>query len=210
MRFNRTSIITNEDKVIFCATYLRGSAYDWFEPTLTNFMENTPADWKDATTATFNSYVTFKANLKKVYNGVNEERIVERQLQALRQTGSATEYASKFQQISSRVEWDDAALNATFYTGLKDHVKDKIARMKRLEELAEMIDTAIRIDNRVYERQMERTRGRAPFQPRYKANTSRFKKPSQGLYPREMDLDATQHRKKDSHPRRKRGLTKAQ
>jgi Zinc knuckle len=93
---------------------------------------------------------------------------------------------------------------------LKDHIKDEIARIKRLEELAEMINTAIRIDNRVYERQMERTRGRAPFQPRYKANTSRFKKPSQGLYPREMDLDATQHRKKDSHPRRKGGLTKAQ
>jgi hypothetical protein len=69
--------------VIFYATYLQGSAYDWFEPTLTNFIKNTLADQKDTTIATFNSYIIFKANLKKVYGGVNKERIVERQLQAL-------------------------------------------------------------------------------------------------------------------------------
>jgi hypothetical protein len=40
-------------------------------------------DWKDSTIATFNSYVTFKANLKKIYNKVDKERIVEWQLQAL-------------------------------------------------------------------------------------------------------------------------------
>jgi hypothetical protein len=43
-------------------------------------MENTLADQKDSTIAIFNSYVTFKANLKKVYNRVDEEHIVERQL----------------------------------------------------------------------------------------------------------------------------------
>jgi hypothetical protein len=77
MRFNRTSIIINKDKVIFYATYLQGSAYDWFKPTLINFIKNTLVDRKNSIIATFNSYVTFKSNLKKVYNEMNEEHIAE-------------------------------------------------------------------------------------------------------------------------------------
>jgi hypothetical protein len=34
-------------------------------------------DQKDFITIIFNNYMTFKANLKKVYNKVNEERIIE-------------------------------------------------------------------------------------------------------------------------------------
>jgi hypothetical protein len=45
------------------------------------------------------------------------------------------------------VEWDDAALNAIFYIGLKDYVKNEITRMKQLKELAEMINTTIHINN---------------------------------------------------------------
>jgi hypothetical protein len=63
------------------------------------------------------------------------------------------------------VKWDNATLNATFYIGLKDHIKDEIIRMKRLEELAEMINIVIRIDNQVYKWQIKRIRGRASFQP---------------------------------------------
>jgi hypothetical protein len=43
-------------------------------------MENTLMNWKDSTITTFNSYVTFKSNLKKVYNEVDKEHIVEQQL----------------------------------------------------------------------------------------------------------------------------------
>jgi hypothetical protein len=30
----------NENKVVFTLIYLRGLAYDWFKPTLTNFLKN--------------------------------------------------------------------------------------------------------------------------------------------------------------------------
>jgi Retrotransposon gag protein len=104
MRFNRAALATNKDKVIFCTIYLRGSAYKWFEPTLTDFLENGPGDRKATTTATFNSYVQFKVNLKKVYGSIDEERTADRQIRALWQTTLATEYASKFQQIMSRLD----------------------------------------------------------------------------------------------------------
>jgi hypothetical protein len=58
--------------------YLRGSAYDWFEPTLTDYLENNLRDWKEHTTTTFNNYIQFKTDLKKVYESINEERTADR------------------------------------------------------------------------------------------------------------------------------------
>jgi hypothetical protein len=49
-----------------------------------------------------------------------------------------------------RVKWDEAALTDIFYTSLKDHVKDEIARGDRPDELANMIKIIIYINNRVY------------------------------------------------------------
>jgi hypothetical protein len=40
-------------------------------------MKNTLVDQKDFIIAIFNNYVIFKFNLKKVYDGVDEEYIVE-------------------------------------------------------------------------------------------------------------------------------------
>jgi hypothetical protein len=39
-----------------------------------------------------------------------------------------------------------------FYTSLKDHMKDEIARGDRPDELANIIEITIRINNRVYKR----------------------------------------------------------
>jgi hypothetical protein len=63
--------------VIFYITYLRELAYNWFKPTLTNFSKNRLESRKATITTTFNSYITFKTNLKKVYKGVDKEYIIE-------------------------------------------------------------------------------------------------------------------------------------
>jgi hypothetical protein len=43
-----------------------------------DFLENRLEGRKATTTTIFNNYITFKANLKKVYRGVDKERIAER------------------------------------------------------------------------------------------------------------------------------------
>jgi hypothetical protein len=49
--------MTNKDKVIFYTIYLQRSAYNWFKPTLTNFLKNNLGDRKNSTIATFNNYL---------------------------------------------------------------------------------------------------------------------------------------------------------
>jgi hypothetical protein len=70
--------VINKDKVIFYTIYLQGLVYNWFKPTLTNFLKNNLVDRKDSTNAIFNSYLQFKTDLKKVYGSINEERIADR------------------------------------------------------------------------------------------------------------------------------------
>ncbi|KAG9240496.1 hypothetical protein BJ878DRAFT_389127, partial [Calycina marina] len=53
--------------------------------------------------------------------------------------------------------WGDDALCDQYYRGLKDNLKDDITRMDtRPVTTSEMIAASIRIDNRNYERQLER------------------------------------------------------
>ena len=49
-----------------------------------------------------------------MYENIDEVRTAERRIYELRQTGSATEYAAKFQQYATRTDWNDESCMA-FY-----------------------------------------------------------------------------------------------
>ena len=70
----------------------------------------------------------FKTAMRKMFGILNKERDAEQKLQALRQTGSASEFTAKFQQLAVRTQWGDSALTALFYQDLKEQVKDNIVR----------------------------------------------------------------------------------
>jgi len=203
LKFHASNFRTEDDKVLYAATFLRDGAFDWFEPYLTDYMGNAPTSRRPETIRIFGNLTAFEEKFKSVYGTVDEERAAERDLQRLRQVTSVTKYTSEFQQLSSRLDWDDSALAARFYYGLKEIVKDEISRTDRPTTLAGLTDLAVKIDNRIYERQMERGQQRKPvFHP----NVGKHRNPGQaprGSYPIAMELDATQEK-------RRPGLTKAQ
>jgi hypothetical protein len=54
------------------------------------------------------------------------------------------------------VGWNDKAKMAQFYRGLKDVIKDELARQEKAETLHDLMEQAVRIDTRVYERSLEK------------------------------------------------------
>jgi hypothetical protein len=52
---------------------------------------------------------------------------------------------------------------AQYYKGLKDIIKDEMARSDRPENLEDTIKIAVRIDNRIYERALEKEGSYIPF-----------------------------------------------
>ena len=117
-------------------------------------------------------------------------------MQSLRQTGLAANYASKFQQLPAQTQWEAVPLVAQFYKGLKNRVKDDVARVNQPSQFQSMIILAIRIDNRQYEHELEK-KGTYNFGKKNRYQKSP-KKNQYGMVPTE--LDATE--KRNQSPRK--------
>jgi hypothetical protein len=129
----------------------------------------------------------FRQRIEQVFGDVDERRQAERSIQTLRQKGAAAQYTATFQQYAIKTGWGDVALQAQYYQGLKDSVKDEIAKEERPGTMAGLVQLAIRIDNRLYERALERRGFYGNGGASHKNNG----------YPTAMELDATS---RDSKP----------
>ena len=58
--------------------------------------------------------------------------------------------------MSAKTEWDDDALSAIYYKGLKDPIKDELSREDITKDMDEIVEKAVRIDNRLQERRAEK------------------------------------------------------
>ncbi|OLY78064.1 Retrotransposon-derived protein PEG10 [Smittium mucronatum] len=124
---------SDRQKVIFSCTFLRGSDFSWLQP----YLESTvPVPMLD-------SFNIFIEELHRVFGNPNKVANAEQQLRRLKQTNSATNYASEFRRFQ-------------YYEDLKDDVKDLFARFDRPQSLPELIYLSIKIDNRLFERVLEK------------------------------------------------------
>ena len=124
---------------------LKGSALDWFSPLLE----------KDA--PEMHDHVAFILELESCFGETDKQRIAVSKLRNMRQGSCpASVYASEFRRVAVDVEWDDLALRDCFRYGLRDDVKDLLLTMEDSDSLAEIIKSAIRCDNRLFERRQER------------------------------------------------------
>jgi hypothetical protein len=158
---------SDSNKIMFAASLLRDSAFDWFEPNLRKKDSDSPP-------AVVTNYKTFLASLESTFGDIDAKATAERQLRSLRQTTSASSYSTSFQQIVSFLEWDDAALGYAFYNGLKDSVKDELAKDDRPASLSALMEKAIKIDNRQFERNREKQASLARSNPPTTTTHQRF------------------------------------
>lgn len=139
---------TENSKVLYAASYLRDTAFLWFQPYLA--AENPPT-WLD-------DFNQFCKELRAMFGDPDEVATAERHLYNLRQRGSASSYVADFTRYTAIVSWNDEALCAQFYRGLKDTIKDELARTEKPKDLKTLKDIAVRIDTRLFERHLERDR----------------------------------------------------
>jgi Ty3 transposon capsid-like protein len=140
--------VTEQQKVIFTVTFLRGPAFSWIQP----YLESTEAP------LLLHSFESLITELKRVFGDPNQVASAERQLRQLKQTRSVTQYASEFRRISSLANWNDPALKSQFYVGLKDIIKDYLVRLDQPNTLDELIELSINADNRLYDRYLEKSK----------------------------------------------------
>jgi hypothetical protein len=143
---------TDKFKVMYAASLLRGTAFSWIQPYLD--MDNPPA-W-------LSNFALFSAEITRVFGDPNLRISAARNLDHLRQTGSAAAYAAEFRRLATILNWGDEPLAHHFYQGLKDPIKDEIVRFGRPNQLEPLVQLAIDIDARLYDRAMERSHDTKP------------------------------------------------
>ena len=186
---------TDIQRIYFAASYLRGAAANWMEPYLRKLSTGTTID---NLVPLLDTYQQFLQEINKTFGDINETATAERELQRLKQTKSCSLYTTEFRRITSHLSWNEEALIFTYYQGLKDYIKDELSKDERPHTLSDLIEKAVRLDDRIFERKVEKQghfsssrpqNQRPPFQPR-----QHYPSP-----PDPMDLDAS-FKHKPSNP----------
>ncbi|OAQ63783.1 pol protein [Purpureocillium lilacinum] len=152
-----TSIGGPIPQILCISNLLTGKAFEWWEPTLRDYLDNErDSDRDEETNIIFQSYDNFEHALRTAFGDPDEAKTATRQLKNLRQTGSATHYNREFRVLSSKLDLGDNALMEYFYDGLKEDVKDDLSKLDKPERFDEYVEMAIKIDNRNYQRRLER------------------------------------------------------
>jgi hypothetical protein len=133
-------------KVLYAASYMRDSAQNWVKPLLhTNPLPEV-----------ITNFEKFINALQTVFGDPDEAMAAQRKMSSLKQTNSAAAYASEFMRLRGLVPWNDEACKYAFYQGLRESVKDELAKLDHPSSLPEYITLAIKIDNRLHDRAVEK------------------------------------------------------
>ncbi|KAF8694649.1 Retrotransposon gag protein, partial [Rhizoctonia solani] len=103
---------------------------------------------------TLESWNTFETAFLRNWSNPAAAQIAEQHLRKLKQLKSASNYATEFRIIASKLEWSDPALIASFRQGLKAEVRSKLIEYtlhKNITALDKFISTACLIDDTLFE-----------------------------------------------------------
>jgi hypothetical protein len=157
---------TDTQKVLYAGSYLVGNAHTWFEPLLQSYerhreqvatAQTTGEPVRTPCPAIFASYATFSSALQTMFGDPDLRRNKAFELNALRQTSTVAVYASEFLRLRAYTNWNEDALHFHFYNGLRENVKDDLARFENQDiSFEELLRRAQQVDLRIVQRINER------------------------------------------------------
>lgn len=132
-----------------------------------------------------NSWMAFVHDFETNFADPNRVRQAQLALKKLKQgRDAAAIYTAKFRRLAGDTGYNESALREAYRSGLCDDIKDALASsVTEPEDLEDFIRFCQQIDNRQFERRMERHTHRHPGSSNQKAHT----KPNYGLAPMEID-----------------------
>jgi hypothetical protein len=200
----------DEKKIMFMISYLRGDAYKLIEPFLTDFFTKGP-QMSGETRRTLTVLQAFQEKLSLSFGSIDEERKADREIRALRQTASAGDYAVKFERLKAYLSWNDESYRSQFFNGLKWEVKDQLLKREtQPDSLSSLIDMAIKLDDIIYQSNLEK-KGRGGGNRRnHGANQGKARRGQDHYGPQPMELDALQKKPGRGNDKSRKGKTSPQ
>lgn len=138
---------TDRAKVAYIISHLSGRAEAW-----------ATAEWA-RNSLVCHSLDSFKDMLSKIFDHTTPGRESARALMGLRQAKRrVSDYAIEFCTLAADSGWNPAPLCDAFLHGLADRIKDQLTPLELPEDLDSLISLAVKIDNRLFERERERSK----------------------------------------------------
>jgi Retrotransposon gag protein. len=152
-------------KVLYAGTRLEGTPFSWFQPLIKLWPADTSSELAPAE---IRSWEAFQESLTSIYGDPNLAATADREIRALKQTGSVAEYAAHFESKKQYLTWNDSVFRDQFYLNLDKEIKNNMAAFGKPGTLKLLKELAIRLDTRLEERRLEirQEQGRATFPQR--------------------------------------------
>ena len=93
--------VPEEKRVTLVASYMKDKAFTWIKPFLLQYNQGDAPEEVDEWMKDFDA---FKLKIKPVFGVSNEPIIARRNIQRIRQTASAADYAADFQQLAANTD----------------------------------------------------------------------------------------------------------
>ncbi|SCV67085.1 BQ2448_5731 [Microbotryum intermedium] len=151
-------------KIAFMISLLRSNAYKVFKPYIELANDKRPNFLKD--------FSVFLHQAQLYLGDPNRKHTITNKLRALTQTGSATVYASTFFQLSAFLSWNDPALQAQFYAGLKPKVCNMLILQDNPTLVEDLSAKAIKADNCLHQERQHLKSTKPQLQQVHQCNTS--------------------------------------
>src|SRR5277367_5382356 len=150
-RSNPSSFDDDGAKVTFALSYLRGTALEFFEPSMLDPPED--CNWLE-------DWSAFVRTLRKYFGPIDPAADAEDSLDNLKmgENQRILKYNVEFNRLSILTGWKGPILKHRYYTGLAERIKDVIGQQGKPADLAELKSVAHAIDARHWERLREKTR----------------------------------------------------
>ena len=133
---------SDERKVTYALSYLKGTALQWFEPYLLEGYSEEPPLF-------LYSYEAFQDELRINFGPYDATGAAEHDLENLRMTEGQriAKYITQFNRLATQVRWGTAALRYQFYKGLPDRLKDRISEVGKPNTLSELRELVQSLDH---------------------------------------------------------------
>ena len=112
---------SDEKKILFILSYLKGAAMSWFEPGLMDVTNSAHWMW---------DFAVFINELETNFGPHDPVRDAEKGLYSLRmkENSHIIKYNVEFWKLAARVSWNDAALRECYYRGLPLRLRTEVLR----------------------------------------------------------------------------------
>ena len=138
-------------KILYVFSFLKENALKWMQSRFDDYIINSHSKKKEKTQQIFYHFENFVVKLKRIFEDSKEEATIKRKLFKFKQLSSMITYASQFQTLIYKLNWDENMLITRFLKELRKNVYTIMTFINQSKTLIKTIIIITRINNKLYQ-----------------------------------------------------------